>query len=150
MLSRFVNPWNMNFYFFFSCCFSHVKNWRMIGFFCVCCWKASFLVLFLYLGNCLMYNYVICGCFEFCVQSKIQSLAGAHSDVLETLSPNVRKRVESLREIQVYPHSSNCNFFQFWCYYCGVLMLYLFVGLLCSLSIHMNILSVKSSWCWCI
>lgn len=37
------------------------------------------------------------------MQSKIQSLAGQHSDVLETLSPNVRKRVESLREIQVYP-----------------------------------------------
>ncbi|KAG4990694.1 hypothetical protein AAZX31_09G062100 [Glycine max] len=34
------------------------------------------------------------------LKSKIQSLAGAHSDVLETLSPNVRKRVESLREIQ--------------------------------------------------
>jgi len=37
-----------------------------------------------------------------CVQSKIQSLAGQHSDILESLSPIVRKRVESLREIQVY------------------------------------------------
>jgi len=37
-----------------------------------------------------------------CVQSKIQSLAGQHSDVLESLSPVVRKRVEVLREIQVY------------------------------------------------
>jgi len=36
------------------------------------------------------------------VQSKIQSLAGQHSDVLESLSPVVRKRVEVLREIQVY------------------------------------------------
>ena len=71
--------------------------------------------------------------FEFCTQSKIQSLAGAHSDVLETLSPNVRKRVESLREIQVYPHSSNfVNFFSFDAYYCGLFMLYPFVGLLYS------------------
>ena len=36
-----------------------------------------------------------------CEQSKIQSLAGQHSDILESLSPNVRKRVEVLREIQV-------------------------------------------------
>lgn len=34
-------------------------------------------------------------------QDKLQSLAGQHADVLETLSPNVRKRVEFLREIQV-------------------------------------------------
>lgn len=34
------------------------------------------------------------------VQNKIQSLAGQHSDVLENLSPVVRKRVEVLREIQ--------------------------------------------------
>ncbi|KAK7303963.1 hypothetical protein RJT34_14913 [Clitoria ternatea] len=34
------------------------------------------------------------------LKSKIQSLAGQHSDVLENLSPNVRKRVEVLREIQ--------------------------------------------------
>ncbi|XP_073226561.1 nucleosome assembly protein 1;3-like isoform X3 [Cicer arietinum] len=34
------------------------------------------------------------------LKSKIQSLAGQHSDVLETLSPVVRKRVEVLREIQ--------------------------------------------------
>ena len=35
------------------------------------------------------------------LQDKLQSLAGQHADVLETLSPNVRKRVEFLREIQV-------------------------------------------------
>ncbi|KAL5728130.1 hypothetical protein ACHQM5_001252 [Ranunculus cassubicifolius] len=29
-----------------------------------------------------------------------ESLAGQHPDVLETLTPNVRKRVEVLREIQ--------------------------------------------------
>lgn len=34
------------------------------------------------------------------LQSKIQSLAGQHSDVLENLTPVVRKRVEVLREIQ--------------------------------------------------
>lgn len=35
------------------------------------------------------------------VQNKLQSLAGQHSDVLENLSPAVRKRVEVLRDIQV-------------------------------------------------
>lgn len=35
------------------------------------------------------------------VQDKLQSLAAGHSDILETLSPKVRKRVEFLREIQV-------------------------------------------------
>ncbi|KAJ1258032.1 hypothetical protein BS78_10G042800 [Paspalum vaginatum] len=34
------------------------------------------------------------------LKDKLQSLAGQHADVLETLSPNVRKRVEYLREIQ--------------------------------------------------
>ncbi|RWW28431.1 hypothetical protein GW17_00007094 [Ensete ventricosum] len=33
-------------------------------------------------------------------QDKLQSLAGKHADVLETLSPAVRKRVEVLRDIQ--------------------------------------------------
>eukprot|EP00262_Sarcandra_glabra_P000349 TRINITY_DN1040_c0_g1_i5.p1 TRINITY_DN1040_c0_g1~~TRINITY_DN1040_c0_g1_i5.p1 ORF type:complete len:380 (+),score=127.66 TRINITY_DN1040_c0_g1_i5:139-1278(+) len=34
------------------------------------------------------------------LKNKLQNLAGQHSDVLETLSPKVRKRVEVLREIQ--------------------------------------------------
>ncbi|MCL7022387.1 hypothetical protein MKW94_004122, partial [Papaver nudicaule] len=35
------------------------------------------------------------------LKSKGRSLAaGQHSDVLETLTPNVRKRVEALQEIQ--------------------------------------------------
>jgi hypothetical protein len=34
------------------------------------------------------------------VQNKIQSLAGQHSDLLENLSPKVRRRVEVLKEIQ--------------------------------------------------
>ena len=34
------------------------------------------------------------------MQNKIQSLAGQHSDVLENLTPKVRKRVEFLKEIQ--------------------------------------------------
>ncbi|KAK8936373.1 hypothetical protein KSP39_PZI013710 [Platanthera zijinensis] len=35
------------------------------------------------------------------LKNKLQSLAGQHADVLETLSPTVRKRVEVLRKIQV-------------------------------------------------
>jgi hypothetical protein len=35
------------------------------------------------------------------MQDKLQNLAAGHSDILETLSPKVRKRVEVLREIQV-------------------------------------------------
>ncbi|GMH22045.1 hypothetical protein Nepgr_023888 [Nepenthes gracilis] len=34
------------------------------------------------------------------LKNKLQSLAGQHADILETLSPKVRKRVEALREIQ--------------------------------------------------
>ncbi|KAL3642969.1 Nucleosome assembly protein [Castilleja foliolosa] len=34
------------------------------------------------------------------LKTKLQGLAGKHSDVFENLSPNVRKRVESLQEIQ--------------------------------------------------
>jgi hypothetical protein len=40
-------------------------------------------------------------CCRIRLQDKLQSLAGQHADVLETLSPNVRKRVEFLRGIQV-------------------------------------------------
>ncbi|KAK9048515.1 hypothetical protein SSX86_032520 [Deinandra increscens subsp. villosa] len=36
------------------------------------------------------------------LKDKLQNLAGQHSDVLENLSPVVRKRVEVLREIQRY------------------------------------------------
>ena len=35
------------------------------------------------------------------LQNRLQNLAGLHSDVLESLSPRVRKRVDILREIQV-------------------------------------------------
>ncbi|KAI3455571.1 hypothetical protein Pfo_012234 [Paulownia fortunei] len=34
------------------------------------------------------------------LKNKLQDLAGKHADVMETLSPKVRKRVEALREIQ--------------------------------------------------
>ncbi|EMS61390.1 Nucleosome assembly protein 1-like 1 [Triticum urartu] len=37
------------------------------------------------------------------VMDKLQSLAGQHADVLESLSPNVRTRVEFLRGIQISP-----------------------------------------------
>lgn len=39
--------------------------------------------------------------FVLCMQDKLQLLAGHHVDILETLSPNVRKRVELLRDLQV-------------------------------------------------
>lgn len=35
-------------------------------------------------------------------QNKLQNLAGQHSDVLENLTPKIRRRVEVLREIQVW------------------------------------------------
>lgn len=34
-------------------------------------------------------------------QNKLQNLAGQRSDVLENLTPNFRKRVDALRDIQV-------------------------------------------------
>lgn len=34
------------------------------------------------------------------LQNKLQDLTGKHTNLLENLSPNVRKRVEVLREIQ--------------------------------------------------
>ncbi|XP_019099312.1 PREDICTED: uncharacterized protein LOC104777105 isoform X2 [Camelina sativa] len=39
---------------------------------------------------------------------QLQNLAGQHSNVLENLTPTVRKRVEVLREIQVL--LTNCTF----------------------------------------
>lgn len=38
------------------------------------------------------------------LQDKLQNLAGGHADVLESLTPKVRKRVEVLRELQVWSH----------------------------------------------
>ncbi|TKY54472.1 Nucleosome assembly protein [Spatholobus suberectus] len=46
------------------------------------------------------------------LKSKIQSLAGQHSDILESLSPNVRKRVEVLREIQGQHDELEAKFFE--------------------------------------
>lgn len=48
----------------------------------------------------------VCHCTSATVffQDKLQSLAGQHSDILETLSPTVRKRVDVLREMQVGLH----------------------------------------------
>ncbi|KAJ6746456.1 NUCLEOSOME ASSEMBLY PROTEIN 12 [Salix koriyanagi] len=37
------------------------------------------------------------------LKNKLQSLTGQHSELLENLSPSVRKRVEDLREIQACP-----------------------------------------------
>jgi hypothetical protein len=45
------------------------------------------------------------------LQDKLQSLAGEHTDVLEKLSPNVRKRVGFLTEIQV---STTIFRYHFW------------------------------------
>ncbi|KAF8393614.1 hypothetical protein HHK36_021858 [Tetracentron sinense] len=46
------------------------------------------------------------------LKNKLQHLAGQHSDVLETLSPNVRKRVEVLREIQGQHDELEAKFFE--------------------------------------
>ncbi|KAH0888857.1 hypothetical protein HID58_051286, partial [Brassica napus] len=39
---------------------------------------------------------------SFVLYNKLQILAGQHSDVLENLTPKIRRRVEVLREIQAY------------------------------------------------
>ncbi|KAK9142380.1 hypothetical protein Syun_011780 [Stephania yunnanensis] len=46
------------------------------------------------------------------LKNKLQTLAGQHPDVLETLSPNVRKRVEFLREIQSQHDELEAKFFE--------------------------------------
>ncbi|XP_058073895.1 nucleosome assembly protein 1;1-like isoform X2 [Magnolia sinica] len=46
------------------------------------------------------------------LKNKLQHLAGQHSDVLETLSPKVRKRVEVLREIQSQHDELEAKFFE--------------------------------------
>ncbi|KAL0337272.1 UNVERIFIED_CONTAM: Nucleosome assembly protein 1 [Sesamum calycinum] len=46
------------------------------------------------------------------LKNKLQDLAGKHSDVLENLSPNVRKRVDALREIQSQHDDLEAKFFE--------------------------------------
>ncbi|XP_059640053.1 nucleosome assembly protein 1;4-like [Cornus florida] len=46
------------------------------------------------------------------LKNKLQNLAGQHSDVLETLTPKVRKRVEVLREIQSQHDELEAKFFE--------------------------------------
>ncbi|CAL9061130.1 unnamed protein product [Musa banksii] len=46
------------------------------------------------------------------LKNKLQSLAGKHTDVLETLSPAVRKRVDVLREIQSQHDELEAKFFE--------------------------------------
>ncbi|KAJ0977487.1 hypothetical protein J5N97_012961 [Dioscorea zingiberensis] len=46
------------------------------------------------------------------LKDKLHSLAGQHSDVLENLSPKVRKRVEVLREIQSQHDELEAKFFE--------------------------------------
>lgn len=46
------------------------------------------------------------------LKNKLQNLAGQHSDVLESLSPVVRKRVEVLREIQSEHDELEAKFFE--------------------------------------
>ncbi|CAB4318598.1 unnamed protein product [Prunus armeniaca] len=46
------------------------------------------------------------------LKNKIQSLAGQHSDILESLSPVVRKRVDVLREIQTQHDELEAKFFE--------------------------------------
>ncbi|GLU14318.1 hypothetical protein SLE2022_308940 [Rubroshorea leprosula] len=46
------------------------------------------------------------------LKNKLQDLAGQHYDVLENLSPNVKKRVEALREIQSQHDELEKKFFE--------------------------------------
>ncbi|XP_057504988.1 nucleosome assembly protein 1;4-like isoform X1 [Actinidia eriantha] len=46
------------------------------------------------------------------LKNKLQNLAGEHSDVLENLSPNVRRRVEVLREMQSQHDELEEKFFE--------------------------------------
>ncbi|GAA0184244.1 chromatin/chromatin-binding, or -regulatory protein [Lithospermum erythrorhizon] len=46
------------------------------------------------------------------LKNKLQDLTGKHSDVLESLSPNVRKRVDVLREIQSQHDDLEAKFFE--------------------------------------
>ncbi|XP_044464151.1 nucleosome assembly protein 1;2-like isoform X2 [Mangifera indica] len=46
------------------------------------------------------------------LKDKLQTLAGQHSDVLESLTPKVRKRVEVLREIQSQHDELEAKFFE--------------------------------------
>ncbi|XP_016503801.1 nucleosome assembly protein 1;3-like [Nicotiana tabacum] len=46
------------------------------------------------------------------LKNKLQGLTGKHSNVLENLSPNVRKRVEVLREIQTQHDELEAKFFE--------------------------------------
>ncbi|XP_027126538.1 nucleosome assembly protein 1;4 [Coffea eugenioides] len=46
------------------------------------------------------------------LKDKLQHLAGEHSDIMETLSPKVRKRVEFLRELQSQHDELESKFFE--------------------------------------
>ncbi|KAL7162642.1 hypothetical protein ACSBR2_043014 [Camellia fascicularis] len=46
------------------------------------------------------------------LKNKLQNLAGQHSDVLETLPPKIRKRVDVLREIQSQHDEFEAKFFE--------------------------------------
>ncbi|XP_022732653.1 nucleosome assembly protein 1;2-like isoform X2 [Durio zibethinus] len=46
------------------------------------------------------------------LKNKLQNLAGEHTDMLESLSPNVRKRVEVLRDIQSQHDELEAKFFE--------------------------------------
>uniref|UniRef100_A0A5B6Z1U6 Nucleosome assembly protein 14 n=1 Tax=Davidia involucrata TaxID=16924 RepID=A0A5B6Z1U6_DAVIN len=46
------------------------------------------------------------------LKNKLQNLAGQHSDVLETLTPKVRKRVEVLKELQSQHDELEAKFFE--------------------------------------
>ena len=73
---------------------SYASNYGIVVLLCLCgqmIKKVGFrFVLFIFL-------FLFWGVF----QDKLKKFAGQHSDVLETLSQNVRKRVEVLREMQV-------------------------------------------------
>ena len=82
-------------------------------------------------------------CSDF-VQDKLQTLAAGHSDILETLSPKVRKRVEVLREIQVSLPLNAIG------YECRFALVYLSWIPLLLVSIYINLMTgfeVIAQWC---
>ncbi|CAA7014516.1 unnamed protein product [Microthlaspi erraticum] len=48
------------------------------------------------------------------VKNKLENLAGEHSDVLENVTPKIRRRVEVLREIQFLTAYTEMNSEQSW------------------------------------
>lgn len=100
--SGFFFVFNVFFFWYLKTYLISVRHiiWFLVLFFWWCTYKRYFS------GNALLHSF----------QGKIQSLAVGHSDILETLSPKVRKRVEVLREIQVSLAQNSMRFGSVYCY----------------------------------